>query len=238
MSDMIEPKVGVVVVAGGSGSRFGAGVPKQFRFLGQLPLLAHSLVAFSEAVNSLELVVVVAEDRISYWQNLASRFSLPKHKVVAGGSERYHSVKSGIEALSDDVEVIAVHDGARPLCSAELIRRAVAMALSSGSAIPVVEVRDSLREIGDGGVEGASKALLRANIRAVQTPQCFDSIVLRRAYRQPFDSRFTDDASLVEAMGERVWLCEGESENIKITSSEDLLLAQQILDRRNGGDEL
>ncbi len=230
MADMIEPKVGVIVVAGGSGSRFGGVVPKQFQFLGQLPILAHSLEAFATAINSLELVVVVAEERIPYWQNLASRFNLPKHKVVAGGAERYYSVKRGLEALSDDVEIVAVHDGARPLCSEALIRRCISSALSSGSAIPVVEVRDSLREV---AADGVSRAMVRANIRAVQTPQCFDSVMIRRAYNQPFENRFTDDASLVESIGERVWLCEGETENIKITTSEDLIFAQQILDRRN-----
>ncbi len=230
MANVIIPKVGVIIVAGGSGKRFGATLPKQFQFLSQRPMLAHSLTAFSKALQSVELVVVVAEERISYWKNLASRFEMPAHKVVAGGAERYDSVKAGLAALSDGVGVVAIHDGARPLCSEELIRRCVTMAISSGAAIPVVEVGDSLREIVG---EGESRALVRANIRAVQTPQCFDAVTIRRAYLQPFETRFTDDASLVESMGERVWLCDGESENIKITTREDLLLAEQIIEQRN-----
>ncbi len=231
MANVRIPKVGVIIVAGGSGKRFGGSQPKQYQFLAQRPVLAHSLSAFSAALRSVELVVVVAEDRVAYWQNLASRFDLPAHKVVAGGAERYDSVKAGLAALSEDVEVVAVHDGARPLCSEELIRRCVATAISSGSAIPAVAVSDSLREVE--AADGSSRALIRANIRAVQTPQCFDAVTIRRAYRQPFDVNFTDDASLVEAMGERVWLCDGESENIKITTSTDMLLAEQILERRS-----
>ncbi|MFR9620274.1 MAG: 2-C-methyl-D-erythritol 4-phosphate cytidylyltransferase [Rikenellaceae bacterium] len=231
MVDIITPKVGVIVVAGGSGSRFGASMPKQFQFLGQRPVLAYSLNSFARALPSSEIVVVVAEDRVAYWQNLASRFDLPDHKVVVGGEQRYHSVLAGLEALSDDVEVVAVHDGARPLCSEALIERCVSMAISSGSAIPTIAPNDSLREV---VADGVSRALVRANIRVVQTPQCFEAAILRRAYRQPYDPQFTDDASLVENSGERVWLCDGEVENLKITTSIDMLLAEEILERRNG----
>lgn len=227
MEERIEPKVGIVIVAGGRGNRVGGVTPKQFQILGQRPLLAYTIAAFAQALPNAEIVVVLAEDRLEYWQNLSARFDVAKHKCVVGGVERFHSVKCGITALSDDVDIIGVHDGARPFCSVELIRRCVDCAISSGSAIPVIKVSDSLREVGDCG---ASKALDRAYIRAVQTPQMFDAITLRRAYNQPYESSFTDDASLVERMGERVWLCDGESRNFKVTTSEDMLLAQQIVD--------
>ncbi len=227
MEERIEPKVGIVIVAGGSGKRAGGVIPKQFQILGQRPLLVHTIEAFSRALPTAEIVVVLAEDRVEYWQNLSARFDVAKHKSVSGGEERYHSVKSGILALSEGVDVIGVHDGARPFCSADLIQRCLECAVSSGSAIPVVNVSDSLRMVEPDGV---SKSLKRSSIRAVQTPQMFDALMLRRAYNQPYEDSFTDDASLVEHMGERVWLCEGESRNIKITTQEDMLLAQQIIE--------
>ncbi|MFI3289025.1 MAG: 2-C-methyl-D-erythritol 4-phosphate cytidylyltransferase [Rikenellaceae bacterium] len=227
MEERIEPKVGIVIVAGGSGKRAGGVIPKQFQILGQRPLLVHTIEAFSRALPTAEIVVVLAEDRVEYWQNLSARFDVAKHKSVSGGEERYHSVKSGILALSEGVDIIGVHDGARPFCSVGMIKRCLECALSSGSAIPVVNVSDSLRMVQSDGV---SRALKRSSIRAVQTPQMFDALMLRRAYNQPYDDSFTDDASLVEHMGERVWLCDGESRNIKITTQEDMLLAQQMIE--------
>ncbi len=219
MGEGIDIKIGVVIVAAGSGTRMGSGVPKQFRFVGQLPMLAHSINRFAHCFERSEIVVVLSEDRVEYWNNLASRFDLSAHRVVCGGSERFHSVKSGIDALSEGVDIIAVHDAARPYASEELIRRCVAGALSDGSAIPVVALKDSVRQLDSDGV---SHALDRSLLRAVQTPQCFDAALLRRVYAQSYSPLFTDDASVVEASGERVWLCEGEESNIKITTLGDL----------------
>ncbi len=229
MEQRVEPKVGVVIVAGGSGKRIGGTTPKQYKILGQKPMLIHTINAFAEALPTARIVVVVAEDRAEYWRNLSARFDVSKHDVVAGGAERFDSVKAGIERLGEDVDIIAVHDGARPFCSVELIRRCVECATSSGSAVPVVELRDSVREVGENGV---SQALKRASLRAVQTPQVFDATLLRRSYMQRYDSSFTDESSIIESLGERVWLCEGESQNIKITTAEDMLLAELILQQR------
>ncbi len=229
MEQRIDPKVAIVIVAGGSGRRAGGTIPKQYQFLGQQPLLAHTINRFAKALPLADLVVVLAEDRIEYWHNLAARFDVAKHRVVVGGDERFDSVRAGIESLSDDVEIIGVQDGARPLCSVELIRRCVDSAISNGSAIPVVAVADSLREVVSEVEE--SRSVMRSNYRAVQTPQVFDATVLRRAYRQPRCEGFTDDASVVESMGERVWLCEGERMNFKITTNEDMLFARALLDR-------
>ncbi len=234
MEKRIEPKVGVVIVAGGSGKRAGGATPKQYQILGSLPILAHTINAFAAALPTARLVVVVAEDRVEYWRNLAARFPVAEHSCVVGGAERFDSVRSGIEAVGEDVDLIAVHDGARPLVSRELIERCVECALSSGSAIPVVEVSDSLREVGE-GVE--SRQVDRSRVRAVQTPQIFDAVVLRRAYAAARgESGFTDDASVVERMGERVWLCQGERGNIKITTSEDLIFARAIMEAASDGE--
>ncbi len=233
MECRIEPKIGVVIVAGGKGIRMGGDLPKQFRILGQSPVLAHSINAMAEALNPTEIVVVLPKEHIEFWRNLSSRFEVAKHEIVEGGAERFHSVKAGIEALGEMIDVIAVHDGVRPLCSSEMVKRCAEEAARSGAAIPAIALSDSIRMIeGDG-----SKALERQSLRAVQTPQTFDALILRRAYRQEYNSCFTDDASVVEADGQRVELCSGEKRNIKITTSEDLIYAQMILESEDGESE-
>ncbi len=226
MEQRIKPKLGVVITAGGQGLRMGgAETPKQFRILGQMPMLAHSINLFSQVEPSCEIVVVLPHEHMEYWTNLASRFSVAEHTCVVGGEERFHSVRCGIEALSLDCELIAVHDGVRPLCSVELVDRAIYCALSSGSAIPVVDVVDSYRSV-EGG---ASKCIDRTKLKIVQTPQIFDSALLRRAYAQPYSKEFTDEASVVESLHERLYLCLGERTNIKITTLEDLIFANALL---------
>ncbi len=228
MEQSIKPHLGVVIVAGGKGTRMGGGVtPKQFRILGQMPILAHSINLFAEEDPNCEIVVVLPKAHMEYWNNLASRFSVAKHRVVEGGEQRFHSVKCGVEALSDLCEVIAVHDGVRPMCSVEVVDRAIYCAVANGSAIPVVEVVDSFRRVTS---SGASEVVERASLRAVQTPQIFDAITLRRAYHQCYDPSFTDDASVVERLGEQIYLCEGDRANIKITTTEDLIYANALLE--------
>ncbi|MFI3282226.1 MAG: 2-C-methyl-D-erythritol 4-phosphate cytidylyltransferase [Rikenellaceae bacterium] len=227
MEQSIKPKLGVVIVAGGKGVRMGGVTPKQFKILGQMPILAHSINLFAEVDPSAEIVVVLPAEHLGYWENLASRFSVSKHKTVQGGEQRFHSVRCGVEALSKDCEIIAVHDGVRPMCSVELVDRAIYCTLSSGSAIPVVDVVDSFREITE---SGGSQIVDRSKLRAVQTPQIFDAALLRRAYRQEYCASFTDDASVVESMGERIFLCEGDRSNIKITTPEDIIFANALLE--------
>ncbi len=234
MECKITPKVGVVIVAGGKGLRVGGATPKQFRILSQAPVLAHSINALSTALKPSEIVVVLPESHIEFWNNLASRFEIASHRVVAGGAERFHSVKNGIEALAESVDVIAVHDGVRPLCSVPFLQECLHTALESGSAVPVVEISDSIRMISDEG----SVMLDRSKLRAVQTPQIFDAIVLRRAYIAEFNPSLTDDASVVEASGTRVTLCPGQRRNIKITTQEDLIFAQMLLDENDEDDDI
>ena len=131
-------QIGVIIVAGGSGSRCGGGLPKQFQFLGQQPLLVHTINRFAEALPEAELVVVLPQAHIDLWQNLSARFPVAKHSVVAGGTERFYSVQHGLEALSEGVTMIAVQDGVRPLGSVAMIQRVVALAEQTGAAIPVV----------------------------------------------------------------------------------------------------
>lgn len=202
-------------------------LPKQFMLLGGIPVVARTINIFAEALPGAEIVVVLPEEHISMWKNLAARFDVAVHKCVAGGAERFHSVKAGIEALSEDVTSIAVHDGVRALVTKRLIIRAALAIEENDAVIPVIEVVDSYRRVEQGG----STILPRSELRIVQTPQIFKSSILRKAYTQEFDQAFTDDASVVEAMGIKITLVDGERTNIKLTTPEDMEWAEWMLQR-------
>ena len=219
-----------IIVAGGSGTRFGAEMPKQFVDLNGKPILMHTIEVFEQALagQDHELLVTLPAAEFNQWRQLCDRyrFEVP-HRVVAGGETRWHSVKNALTALGDgtNVDVIAVHDGVRPMASVELINRCVDTARRTGSAIPVVSLNDSVRQ-----VEGqTSRALDRSSLRAVQTPQTFDARLLLDAYNLPFEKTFTDDASVVERAGHDVTLVEGDPSNLKITRPMDLALAEYLL---------
>lgn len=235
---MEKISTGVVLVAGGSGRRMGSELPKQFLFLGGEPILVRTINRFSEALPGAPIVVVLPEEQIPFWKNLASRFEVARHTLAVGGKERFDSVKSGLEALwelGEGVELVAIHDGVRPLASVELIHRCVACAARHHSAIPVTEAVDSYRRLTND--EGGSEIIDRRPLRLVQTPQVFDAELLRRAYRQPYEEAFTDDASVVERLGEPVTLCTGERSNLKITTREDLTIAEALLAAQDEDDE-
>ncbi len=217
-------------MAGGSGKRFGGATPKQFMIVGGEPLLVRTINTFSEALPAAEIVVVLPEAHIGYWKNLAARFDVAAHRCVAGGSERFHSVKAGINALNKDSKIIAVHDGVRAFISKKLIIRAVQTAIECGSAIPVITPVDSLRIT----TESGSRHIDRSMLRIVQTPQIFNADILRRAYEAEYIPSFTDDASVVEHSGVEVTLCDGERSNIKITTAEDVAIAKAFLAEKDG----
>ncbi len=223
----------MIIVAGGSGKRCGGGLPKQFRMLGSRPVLARTIDRMAEALPGAELIVVLPAEHVEFWKNFAARFDVPKHRVVAGGEERFHSVCNGLAAVRTTPALIGVHDGVRPLASAAMIRRTAEAASWEGAAIPVAEPVDSFREVA--GEE--SHIVDRSRLRIVQTPQIFSAAWLREAYEQPFDPRFTDDASVVEAAGRRIALVEGERTNLKLTSPDDFLLAEAIIAARETPDE-
>lgn len=222
-----------IIVAGGSGTRFGAQLPKQFLELGGKPILMRTVEAFKQALADVEheVLVTLPADQFAQWQVLCNEFafSVP-HRVVAGGETRWHSVKNALDSIGDvdGVDVIAVHDGVRPLAMPALIDRVLETARRDGAAIPVVALNDSVRRITS---EGESHALDRSSLRAVQTPQAFDARLLKDAYRQPFDPTFTDDASVVERSGHSVTLVEGDPSNLKITRPMDLALAEYLLNQ-------
>ena len=208
-------KRGVIIVAGGSGKRMQSALPKQFMMLGGLPVVAHTINTFSEALPGAEIVVVLPEEHIPLWRNLAARFDIAVHRCIAGGKERFHSVKNGLDALS-----------AEALATKKMILRVQLAAEETGAAIPVTEVVDSYRR-----VDGSESYIVpRSELRIVQTPQTFSAELLRRAYEQPFSDKFTDDASVVEALGAKITLVEGERRNIKLTTPEDMLIAERLLE--------
>jgi 2-C-methyl-D-erythritol 4-phosphate cytidylyltransferase len=222
---MEKINIGAVIVAGGSGTRIGGAIPKQFMIVGGEPILARTINTFAEALPAAEIVVVLPEAHIQFWKNLAARFDVAPHLTVAGGSERFHSVKAGISALREDTGLIAVHDGVRALVSKKLIIRTLQSAIEHGAAIPTIAPVDSFRVATPEG----SHPIDRSSLRIVQTPQIFDAEILRNAYQAEFDPSFTDDASVVEKAGVKVALCEGERSNIKITTVEDIAIAEALL---------
>ena len=218
-------KRGVIIVAGGSGRRMGGALPKQFMLLDNEPILARSINRMHEALPAAEIVVVLPEEHVELWKNIAARFDVARHKIALGGKERFHSVKNGLEALSDEVCIVGIHDAVRPLASKKLVIKLFLEAENNTAVIPVVAPIDSYRI-----VEGDDSRIIdRSALRMVQTPQVFQADALRKAYEQPFSTTFTDDASVMEAAGHKVTLVEGERENIKITTPSDMLIAEAII---------
>ena len=218
----------ILIVAGGRGTRMGGPQPKQFLELAGRPVLMHTLEAFDRWDASARLIVVLPEDQIETWKRLCEAHVFGRiHRVVAGGETRFHSVRNGLGAVASN-GLIAVHDGVRPLVAPSVIAACFAAAADGGAAVPVVPVVESVREV---DADGGSRPVDRTRLRVVQTPQVFRADVLRAAYRLPYDPRFTDDASVVEASGVAVRLVPGNRENIKLTTPMDLLLAEQLMRR-------
>jgi 2-C-methyl-D-erythritol 4-phosphate cytidylyltransferase len=222
-----------IIVAGGSGKRMGATVPKQFLLLKGRPLLCWTIEAFHRFDPAMSMVLVLPEDQLPVWGALCINFHFDVlHQVVAGGAERFHSVRNGLACVAHD-GLVAVHDGVRPLLSADLIARCFAAAEAHGAAIPVLPISSSVRELttedSTSAPLSASKAIDRSRLRAVQTPQCFRAPLLRRAFELPYDPAFTDEATLVERLGVAVHLVEGEEHNIKLTTPFDLKVAEAVL---------
>ncbi|HQV38357.1 MAG TPA: 2-C-methyl-D-erythritol 4-phosphate cytidylyltransferase [Flavobacteriales bacterium] len=215
-----------IIVAGGSGKRMASPVPKQFMLVKGKPVLCHVISAFHLYDPAMQIIVVLPKEQIDSWRVLCIGHGFTiDHTVVAGGEERFHSVREGLKEVAHD-GLVAVHDGVRPLVSLGLIERCFAAAELHDAAIPVVPVSSSMRELTDEG----SRALDRSRLRIVQTPQCFQVELLRKAFKLPYDPAFTDEATLVERMGNLVRLVEGDERNIKVTTPDDLVIAAALLE--------
>lgn len=217
-----------VIVAGGSGSRMKSDQPKQFLALAGRPLLMHTIEAFNSTGFDISIILVLPEGHIENWKALTVRhqFDIPHH-IVSGGLTRFNSVENGLNAI-EGVGIVAIHDGARPLVTPDIIRRTFEKARGSGSGVAAVKVKDSIRRL----TQGQSRAVDRNEYFAVQTPQTFDLDLIKKAFAQSQNNQFTDDASVLEAYGQEITLVEGGYDNIKITTPEDLIMAEAILSSR------
>ena len=223
-NNSIAANLGVVIVAGGVGNRMGASVPKQFLKIGYVYILEQTLRAFLGVAS--EIVVVLPADQHERWAAIVAERGLQgTHKVCNGGATRFESVRNGLAALGEDCDLVAIHDGVRPLVSEQMILRGVGVAKEKGSAIPIVAPVDSFRIEGESGLE----VIDRSRLRAIQTPQIFDKKLLGEAYDTHPSERFTDDATVVERLGIALGYYEGERSNIKITTPEDLAIAEALM---------
>lgn len=213
-----------IITAGGIGTRMQANQPKQFIEVAGLPILMHTIRRLHSFDTDAQLLITLPEAHVSTWKSLVDQyeFNIP-HGLVIGGEERFHSIQNALMHCTGSV--IAVHDGVRPLVSHETLTRLFDAAETHEAVIPVVSVKESLRIL----VQNESKAVERSAYRVVQTPQVFHTKILIEAYKQPFTSFITDDASLVEQLGHPIFLVDGNEENIKLTTPADLGLAERLL---------
>ncbi len=215
-----------IIVAGGKGLRMGGEMPKQFIPIEGRPVLMRTLDTFYACDNSIRIILVLPLDHQPYWQELCREyhFTVP-HRVAHGGTTRFHSVQNGLALVDEAEALVAVHDGVRPFVSHEVINRCYQEAVIYGAVVPVIPVVETVRHL----LSEGSETVNRADYRLVQTPQTFCASLLRSAYEQSFCEAFTDDASVVEALGKEVHLVEGNRENVKLTTPFDLTIARALL---------
>ena len=226
------PRIGVIIVAGGSGVRMGSPIPKQFLPLQGKPLLVRTVERLLSILPAARMVIALPKDEIGRWTGIMTEYGLQgTHTLCNGGSTRFESVKNALSTIGP-CDIIAVHDGVRPFVSAGLVQRVIDTASLHGTAIPCIAPDDSFRQLTP---DGGSAPIDRSMLRAVQTPQAFSAELLHHAYQTPYDPRFTDDASVVEySEGWPVTLCEGDPANIKITTPFHMALAEALLNSEHG----
>lgn len=218
-----------IIVAGGMGSRMKVNMPKQFLHLKNKPILFYTLDTFLKSFEELQIILVLPQDYIEAGQEIINEyFNQDRIKITVGGDTRFQSVKNGLQLITED-SIVFVHDGVRCLLSVDLIHRCYQSAVEFGSAIPVINSKDSVRLV----LEQGNEALERDRVKLVQTPQTFQSKILLPAFGVDYQDKFTDEATVVEAFGMKVHLVVGEEQNIKITQPIDLLLAEGIMNALN-----
>ncbi len=215
-----------IIVAGGSGNRMKSPVPKQFLSLGNKPILVHTIEKFFK-ITDLTIILALPADAMVYWKKIANLYfsDFSRIKVVEGGNTRFQSVKNALFSIDENIGLVAVHDGVRPFVSTEIIENSFEMAAINSSAVVCVDSKDSVRLLNETG----NKAVERKNVKLIQTPQTFDLEMLKKAYEVEDNEVFTDDASVVEHFGKKIYLMDGDYKNIKITSPEDMEIAEIFL---------
>ena len=218
----------IIIVAGGKGQRMGTDIPKQFLELAGQPILMRTIQRFADYDPAMQIILVLPREQQDYWRTLCEKhdFTVP-HTIVDGGATRFESSRNGIMAIPSDVTdgVVGIHDGVRPFVSAEVIERCFETAREEFAAIPVMSVVETLRYVDR---HGGGHNVMREDYKVVQTPQTFDLTLLRKAFEQPYQDNFTDDASVVENLGCTVQTVEGNRENIKITTPFDLKVGELL----------
>jgi 2-C-methyl-D-erythritol 4-phosphate cytidylyltransferase len=205
--------------------------PKQFLKLDGKPLLLHSIAAFVEFDPSVKIILVLPADQFKQWENIVFEFQLATPvQITAGGETRFESVKNGLALIPEEDAYVAIHDAVRPLVSKKTIAAAFKSAEHYGNGVPAIQLSDSIRQL----VDGKSVAVDRSRFCLIQTPQIFSVPLLKRAYQQEYKYTFTDDASVVESLGEQIRLVDGNEDNFKLTTPADLVLAEAILKYRAG----
>lgn len=217
-----------LIVAGGSGNRMKSEIPKQFLELNGKPLLMHTIEVFKRYDPNIEIVLVLPQNQQELWESLCKKHQfLSDYKMAFGGDIRFQSVKNGLDLIPNE-GIVFIHDGVRPLVSIKTIENCYQMTLEKGNALPVIPVSESVRIVEN----NKNRILDRSGIMLVQTPQTFMSVLIKKAYQTNNSADFTDDASVLEFMGEIIHLVDGNRENIKITYPEDLIFAASILSRQ------
>jgi 2-C-methyl-D-erythritol 4-phosphate cytidylyltransferase len=215
----MSPKRYALLVAGGSGTRMKSEIPKQFLLLKNIPILAHTINQFLKC--NCEIILVLPSNHSETFKKEVLHFCNSQNMLLAqGGNTRFESVKNGLDLVSKQ-GLVAVHDAVRPLVSVEIIEQSFKYATQYGAAVAAVDLKDSIRE--------HNKARERSNYKLVQTPQTFTSELIKKAYLQAYKPSFTDDASVLESLGHSIHLFEGDYKNIKITTPEDLLVAEALM---------
>jgi 2-C-methyl-D-erythritol 4-phosphate cytidylyltransferase len=215
----------ILLVAGGKGSRFNSDQPKQLIDINGIPLLIWTFKAFEFLKNHAHFVLVLHTDLIGLWKELCylHNFDL-KHTVVEGGPKRFHSVKNGLKLIPDN-SLVTIHDAVRPIVSRTMIKEGFLVSGRKGNAVPAIPITESIRET-DGSI---NRPVDRNKYRIIQTPQTFYAQKIKMAYNQSYDERFTDDATVLESLGEPIQLIEGDKKNIKITTEEELHFVTALL---------
>lgn len=213
-----------IITAGGIGKRMGSKIPKQFIDIGSKPVLMHTIAVFYEYDQASQIIITLPKEWWGFWEELCEKHQFKiEHEIVEGGKERFHSIQNALRKSKG--EIIGIHDGVRPYASKDCIDRAIQSARKNGSGVPVLAVKESIRQ----GDFSESHALNRDSIFTVQTPQCFRKEILESSYAVNYVKSFTDDASVVENNGIKIQLVEGNEQNIKITTPFDLRLAQAFI---------
>jgi 2-C-methyl-D-erythritol 4-phosphate cytidylyltransferase len=216
-----------IIVAGGVGKRMGKNLPKQFLLLKQKPILLHTLQKFFDYDKNISILLILPKEVINDWKEISEKYKITiPHQIIEGGKTRAHSVRNGLEKIEDkENSLVAIHDGVRPLVNLEIIEKSFVVAQEKGNAITAVKPKDSLRQ----NFENTTKTVNREEFYLVQTPQTFQTNIIWKAYQQEILDNFTDDASVLESKNNTIYLIEGSYQNIKITTPEDLLIAEAFL---------